>query len=168
MFSWFKRKDSGANREQAKLLYAKVAEVLDGRDEVHVRIVSCIAALLVCVAYADMDYSAEEEAVLRQTLARIQGLDARGVNAILTVLREHTVIIASAESSTYAREILELTEIDFRLELLDALVDLAAADDEITVAETNMMRSIAKALGLTQKQYNAAQARHRDKLAVLK
>jgi uncharacterized tellurite resistance protein B-like protein len=106
-----------------------------------------------------MDYAAEEEAVLQRTLARIQGLNADGVKAILGVLRDNVVIIASAESSTYARELLELTEIDFRLELLDALVELAAADDEITVAETNMMRTIAKGLGLSQQQYNAAQAR---------
>ena len=34
--------------------------------------------------------------------------------------------------------------------------------------ETNLLRLTATALGLTQDDYNACQARHRDKLAVLK
>jgi len=168
VFGWFKNKKERADRQHAAALYEAVRLGLGDDDDVHVRIVASIAALLLCVAYADLDYADSEEAVLRDTLSRVHGIDEPALGAILKVLREHTVTIASAESSTYARELLELTEEDFRLELLDALVDLAAADDEITVSETNMLRIIARSLGLSQKHYNASQARHRDKLAVLK
>jgi uncharacterized tellurite resistance protein B-like protein len=54
------------------------------------------------------------------------------------------------------------------VQVLDALVDLAASDNEITVAETNVLRLTATALGLTQDDYNASQAMHRDKLTVFK
>jgi uncharacterized tellurite resistance protein B-like protein len=171
MFGWFKRKEETADRGKAAALYEAVRTALGEdpqKDDEHVRIVASVAAVLLCVAYADLDYSADEEEVLRATLSRVNGLDAAGVGAILRVLREHTVMIASVESTTYARELLELTAEDFRLELLDVLVDLAAADEHITVAETNMMRSVVRALGLSQAQYNASQARHRDKLSVLK
>jgi uncharacterized tellurite resistance protein B-like protein len=168
VFGWFKNKQEQADRKNAAELYEAVRRGLGDDDDVHVRIVGSIAALLLCVAYADLDYADSEEAVLRDTLHRVHGLDEPGLGAILLVLREHTVTIASAESSTYARELLDLADEDFRLELLDALVDLAAADDVITVAETNMLRGIARALGLSQQQYNASQGRHRDKLAVLK
>ncbi len=168
MFSWFNKKKQPVDPEHARALYEAVRRALGDDDDVHVRIVASVAALFLCVAYADCDYHAEEERVLRQTLGRIRGLDAAGVDAIAEVLREHTVRIAGAEATTYARELLELTDGDFRLELLDGLVDLAAADETITVSETNAMRQIAKALGLSQQAYNAAQARHRDKLAVLK
>jgi uncharacterized tellurite resistance protein B-like protein len=169
MFSWLKRgEDRAPESQRATLLYGAVREALAGADDVHVRIVGSIAALLLCVAYADASYDDSEEQVLREQLSRIQGLDAAGVEAIARVLREHTALIIGAEGTSYARELLELTDDGFRHELLDVLVDVAAADDEITVAETNMLRSITKALGLSPEDYLAAQARHRDKLAVLK
>lgn len=168
MFSWLKRKDEQPSSQRAATLYAAVREALGDDDDELIRITASVAALLLCVAYADLDYQAEEEDVLRATLGRIQGMDQRGVEAILQVLREQVVALAGAEASSYARELLGLTEEDFRLELLDVLVDVAAADDEITLQETNMLRSVAKALGLSQAQYNASQARHRDKLTVLK
>lgn len=169
MFSWLKRdRDAAPESQRATLLYGAVRKALGDDDDVHVRIVGSIAALLLCVAYADSNYDASEEHMLREQLGRIHGLDAAGVDAIARVLREHTALIIGAEGTSYGRELLELTEIDFRLELLDVLVDMAAADEEITVAETNLLRSITKSLGLTQDAYLASQARHRDKLAVLK
>lgn len=169
MFGWLKKLANGAPESQrATMLYGAVREALGDDDDVHVRIVGSIAALLLCVAYADSSYDAEEEKVLRAQLSRVHGLDADGVDAIARVLREHTALIIGAEGSSYARELLELTDAEFRLELLDVLVDVAAADDEITVAETNMLRTITRALGLSSEAYLAAQARHRDKLAVLK
>ena len=172
MFGWLRRKNEPADPEQARALYAAVRSALKGPDgepdDETVRIVASIAALLVCVAYADLDYDQDEERVVRDTLRRINGLDDFDVRAILGVLREHTVSITSAESSSYARELLELTDDDLRHQLLDTLVDLAAADGEITVSETNMLRHIARGLGLSQATYNASQARHRDKLSVLK
>lgn len=167
MFSWLKKGRRDADPEHARLLYAAVREALGDDDDVHVRIVASVAALLLCLAYADGDYALEEEQILRDTLGRIQGLDALGVGAITRVLRQHTVTIASAEATSYARELLDLTDDDFRRQLLDVLVDVAAADSVITVAETNMMRTITRALGLPQAVYNESQSRHRDKLAVL-
>jgi uncharacterized tellurite resistance protein B-like protein len=172
MFSWLKlgaekKPQSVAESRRAQALYRAVEGAIGSEDEVHVRIVASIAALLLCVAYADSDYSEDEEHLLRAHLARIRGLDEDGVEAIAAVLRVQTVQITGAESGSYARELLELTEEPFRRELLEVLTDLAAADAVITVAETNMMRGITRALGLPQEAYNAAQGRHRDKLAVL-
>jgi uncharacterized tellurite resistance protein B-like protein len=168
VFAWLKRKSAKADPEHARALYEAVRQSLGDDDDEHVRIVASIAALLLCVAYADQDYADEEEAFLRQMLSRVNGLDAAGVDAISAVLRAHTVRIAGAEATTYARELLELTDDHFRLELLDALVDLAAADDIITVSETNMLRTVTRSLGLPQQAYNDSQTRHRHKLAVLK
>lgn len=168
MFSWLFGKNPPGDPEHARALYHAVRHALGDDDDVHVRIVASTAALCGCVAYADLEVEPSEEKVIRSTLSRIQGLDPAGVEAIGKVLREDVVRIAGAEASTYARELLDLTDDTFRRELLDVLVDIAAADDEITVSETNMLRGIAKALGLPSAVYNQAQARHRDKLAVLK
>ncbi len=168
MFSWLKRSSSPNDPQQAAELYRVVRAELKDSDEDSVTIVASIAAVLLCIAYADCDYDSREEAVVRLTLERMHGIDEAGVSAIMTVLNAHTVRITGAEASTYARELLSLTEEDFRVELLDVLLLVAAADGTITVSETNILRDVTKAMGLNQAQYLTAQSAHRDKLAVLK
>jgi len=168
MFSWLQRSSSPNDPQQAAELYRVVRAELKDSDEDSVTIVASIAAVLLCIAYADCDYDSREESVVRLTLERMHGIDEAGVNAIMTVLKAHTVRITGAEASTYARELLSLTDEDFRIELLDVLLLVAAADGTITVSETNILRDVTKAMGLSQAQYLKAQSAHRDKLAVLK
>lgn len=167
MFGWLRNKKAEADPERGRALYEAVRGQLGEGDDELVRIVGSVAALMLCVAYADLDVRPEELDEVAETLRRVRGLDEQGARAIIEVLREQTVTIAAAEATTYARELLGLTGEDFRVELLDALIDVAAADGEISLAETNMLRPVAVALGLTQQHYNASQSRHRDRLAVL-
>jgi uncharacterized tellurite resistance protein B-like protein len=166
MLRWLAEKITSAASEEGTPLERVVRAQMG--DAEGARIVAAIAGLLGTVAYADRQYAAVEEQRIRQELDRVHGLTAAGVEAICAVLREHIVEISTVEAPLYARELLTLADRDLRLEVLEALVDLAAADDEITVAETNMLRLTATALGLTQQDYNTAQSRHRDKLKVLR
>ena len=145
-----------------------VNSALPEADDEARRLVVAVAGLLATVAYADREYSVTEEERIVQELSRVEGLGQRGVDAIRRVLREQILTIATVEAPIYAREVRALADHAFRRELLDALVDIAAADDEITIAETNVLRTTTTALGLTQGDFNASQARHRDKLRVLK
>lgn len=137
-------------------------------DEETSRIVVAVAGLLGSVAYADRDYSAPEEQRIREELGRVAGLSRAGVDAICSVLREHIVDVSTVEAPAYARALRELADPELRREILDVLVDVAAADGEISVAETNVLRVTVTSLGLSQGDYNASQARHREKLSVLK
>jgi uncharacterized tellurite resistance protein B-like protein len=59
-------------------------------------------------------------------------------------------------------------DIELRREMLDVLVDLGAADGELSLAETDLLRRTTSALGLTPEDYLASQTRHRDKLKLLR
>jgi len=166
-FEWLNTLGAASPTVGTRLEEAVTAALPEADDDTR-RLVVAVAGLLATVAYADRDYAPVEEARIVQELRRIQGLDENGVAAIRTVLREHIRIIATVEAPIYARELRTLADQDFRREVLDALVDIAAADDEITVAETNVLRTTATALGLSQGDYNTSQARHRDKLRILK
>ena len=131
-------------------------------------IVAAVAGLLLQVAYEDRPYLDSEEARIRAELSRVQGLRPGGVDAICAVLRQHAPVIATVEAREYARTLAERTDHDFRLGVLDMLVDVAAADDSISVVETNLIRRVADRLGLSQEDVNVSQARHRDKLAALR
>jgi uncharacterized tellurite resistance protein B-like protein len=149
-------------------LLSAIRQHLPDADSETVRVVTAIAGLIGVVAYADRNYTAEEEAQLRSELARIHGMTGAGVEAICSLLRLHIVEIATVQVPRYARELRELGDVELRLQVLEVLVDVAASDGSITHPETNVLRQLTTSLGLTQHDYNVAQARHRDKLSALK
>jgi uncharacterized tellurite resistance protein B-like protein len=143
------------------------AQLPDADDEA-VRLVTAITGLLACVAYADRKYTEPEQAHLEQALRRVQGLDAIAVDTIVAALREHIVRIATANTHVYTRDLRELVDVELRREVLDVLVDLAASDGEIVLAETDLLRRIGSAMGLTPDDYLRSQARYRERLSLLK
>ncbi len=151
----------------ASQLYDTVRAHLRGADDDSVRIVTAIAGLLATVAYADREWSDKEEQRLRAELGRVNGLEADGVAAIQSALRENVVEISTTQTPHYTRDLRALADRDLRLEVLDVLVDLAAADGSISFDEVTVLRNTATALGLTQDDYNAIQDRYRDKLSFL-
>jgi uncharacterized tellurite resistance protein B-like protein len=163
---WFGR---GSTKERdATRLAGVVAGHMPGADETTVRIVAAIAGLFAQIAYADHEYSEAEERRIREGLAGIHGLGPDGVDAVCAALRDHIGEIAAVDAPRHARALRELADRDLRVHVLELLVEVAAADDQVVLAETNVLRQTAGALGLTQDDYNVAQDRHRDKLTVLR
>lgn len=145
-----------------------VARELPGRDRESVRVIASISGLLGAVAYADRDFSEAERERVRDEISRVEGMTAEGAEAICAVLGKHALELSTVQAPRYSRCLLELADRELRLEVLQILVDLAAADGVISTTETNLLRQTSKALGLTQDDYNAAQERHRDRLGTLK
>jgi len=127
-------------------------------------LVVAVAGLLAAVAYVDRDYDEADQANVRTALSAMRGLNPRGVDAICAVLREHVRDIASINPQAFTRALREDGTIELRREVLDVLLDLAAADDVLSLDETNLLRRTATALGLSPDDYVVSQSRHRDKL----
>ncbi|HLV20955.1 MAG TPA: TerB family tellurite resistance protein [Polyangiaceae bacterium] len=141
---------------------------LAGADAETVAIVTAIAGLLVSVARADRDYSEPEQARLRAELERVQGLSPAGVKTLLAALERHAVEVSATQVQRYTRALRDHADRELRVVVLDALLDVAAADGTISLEEVTALRQISHGMGLTQADYNAAQERHRDKLSFLK
>jgi len=137
-------------------------------DEDTLRLAGALTGLLACVAYADRKYDVTEQAHARDALQRVHGLGAAGVDAICDTLRLHIAELATTNMQVHTRQLRELSELELRREVLDVLVDLAAADGELSLVETDLLRRTASAMGLTQDDYLLAQARHRERLSVLR
>jgi uncharacterized tellurite resistance protein B-like protein len=147
-----------------ELVHAHMHEL----DQETQRLIVAIAGLLACVAHVDHQYTPEEQSYLREALGRVNGLTAAGVDAICGLVAEHGAKIAAVNPQAYTRELRERLDIELRREMLDVLVDLGAADGELSLAETDLLRRTTSALGLTPEDYLASQTRHRDKLKLLR
>lgn len=152
----------------AEELERLVRGALKTEDDDSVMVVVALAGLLGAVAYADRDYSESEEAHVRRELGRVHGMTETAADAVCTALRRHIVQVSTVEVPRYCRLLKELGDRELRAEVLEVLVDLAAVDGVITTAETNLLRQVTSALGLSQHDYNDAQAKHRERLAALK
>ena len=161
---WLKGLSSGEALSGGGALRASIERELPGADPETVTVVTSIAGLLGTVAYADRDYAPAEEARVRTELLRVQGMTPSGVDAICKVLREHIVEISSVDTPRFARAMRDLADEDLRREVLGALVELAAVDESLTLAETNLLRQLTTSLGLSQQDYLELQDNHRQHL----
>ncbi len=162
-----KKQEPLSPHDAASLLRQSVQTEMVDADEETVRIVTAVAGLLATVAYADRVFAPEEVEQVRASISRIHGMTPQSTNVICGVLSRHLAELSTLHSHVFTRELKELTEPHVRLEVLDVLVDLAAADGEISLSEVNQLRQLTTSLGLSQADYNESQARHRDKLTSL-
>ena len=144
-----------------------VEKYLADADDPTRRIVTAVAGLLAKVAYADGHYSVREEATIQKELSRVHGLSQAGVDAICGLLADQISHVALLGDHDWTRDLRELAGRELRLEVLEVLVEMAVADEVLKHEEQTQLRRIAKALSLTQSDYNAIHAKHRDKLSTL-
>lgn len=166
---FFRKSEPKASNPPAKAeLEAVVREHMPNDDDDTRALVAATAGLLACVAYADRSFAADEQQRVREVLGRVAGLSAQGASAIFALLERQGALIAVGNMHAYTRYLREEAEPELRREVLDALLELAAADGAISLTESDLLRRTASALGLTQEDYLHAQAHYRDRLSVLK
>lgn len=163
-----KEKPRAVSPEARDRLAEIVERYLADADEATRRIVTAVAGLLAKVAYADGDYSTQEEAAIREELSRVHGLSQAGVDAICGLLADQISHVALLGDHDWTRDLRDLADRELRLEVLEVLVEMAVADQILKQDEQTQLRRIAKALSLTQDEYNAIQLKHRDKLSTLR
>lgn len=168
MLSWFKADNTTDKLDEEQALHATVGGVLVQADQDTVRIVTATAGLLACVAFADRDYSEAEETRILELLTTIAGVDSPGATRILGTLRAHARSFSTVQAPRFCRTLRELGDRDLKVHVLDLLVEVAAADHQITHNEVTVLRQLTTALGLEQSDYNAAQEKHRSKLSALR
>lgn len=168
LFQWLFGKKDETTATASDELRRLVAHSMPGADAHTAAIVGATAGLLATVAHADRNYTEAEREAVRGALSQVQGLGSGAFSAIEELLAERVAELAHEPLQTYTRVLYEGLERSARLEVFEALMDLAAADEVLDMHETNLLRRIARALGLSDQEYNASQARHRQRLSILR
>ena len=169
MIKWlFGDTDNAARPSASKELRALVARHMPKADDHTAAVVGALAGLLATVAHADRNYTDSEREHVKEALKNIPVLAEGAAEAIESVLDQRMAELAHESLQVYTRVIYSGLERWARVEVFEVLMDLAAADDVLDMNETNLLRRIANALGLTENEYVVSQQRHKEKLGLLK
>ncbi len=131
------------------------------------RILAAAAYVLTRVANADMVVSDEEIAYIEQTLTEESGLTQAEAVIVVEVARQQARLFGSTEDYLVTREYLGVSTPKERLELLRACFMAAAADDQITAAESATLDQIANELQIEAHDLSALRAEFSERFTAV-
>jgi len=141
---------------------------LDGLPPERAQFFAAFAYLLARVADADLEVADRERDAMARVLQQHADLsehDARMV-AELAILQAEE--IAASTHNIVSRRFKEMSDRAQRIQLIDGLFAVAAADDEVSMEEGNEVFRVAEEIGLERLDVLAVRTRYRDKLTEFK
>ena len=120
-----------------------------------------LGGLMGVVAQADHDIDSRELEEIRRQLQARGDFDDVSMEILLAIIHEESV--RGLDRHRLIAEYARGTMLDDRVELMDLLFGVAAADGGLTHLELEELRAISSALRLSHKQYIDAKLRSRDK-----
>jgi uncharacterized tellurite resistance protein B-like protein len=95
------------------------------------------------------------------------GLTEEQAIIVIQIAKHQNVLFGGTEDFLVTREFNKISTRDQKLQLVDSLYSVAAAEHFISVAEDNEIRKIASELGLEHPEVIKVRMRFRDRLSVL-
>jgi uncharacterized tellurite resistance protein B-like protein len=138
----------------------RIAARLEALDPARARYVAAFAYILGRVANADLTISAEESSAMEALVREHGGLPEDQALLVVEIAKSQNRLFGGTENFLVTREFGEVAGLAEKLELLDCLFAVSAADGAISVAEEEQVRRVASELGLSHAQYIEIRTRY--------
>lgn len=168
LFKWLLGNSQTPKLTATDELQRLIAQSLPGADRRRAGVIAATAGLLATVAHCNRVYNEAERGVVSDALNAVDGLDFGSMRAIEELLEEHIEELSSESLETYTRVLNDSLDRASRLKIFEMLMEMAAADEVLDVHETNVLRDIAQALGLSDDEFAASHERQLRRLSVLR
>jgi uncharacterized tellurite resistance protein B-like protein len=132
------------------------------------RFLAAFAYVLTRAAAADLEISEVEERAIESLIAEHGRLPEAQAILVAEMARRQSLLAAGTEDYLVTRQFKELSTEDDRLALLRCCYLVGAADDEISVAESDTLQEIASELDLGREAVNAIRHEFGPKLSTIK
>ncbi len=146
----------------------RIARELEAMEPRAARHVALFAFLLSRVANVDQEISAEETREMERIVECFGGMSGAQAALVVEMAKAQHRLFGETQNFLAAREFRDVATEEEKRDLLHCLFAVSAADDSISLAEEESIRSIARELLLTNDEYLAIRSAYRDKRAVLK
>ena len=146
----------------------RIAKELDELPDDQALRLAAFAYVLGRVAHADSHFS-ESETQKMQDIVQLLGHIPESQAVLLVEIAKHQVrLFGGTENFSVSRRFRELSTPEQRIELLECVFAVSAADNSITVVEEGQARQISKELRLTHKEFIQARSAYVGHLEALK
>ncbi|MDP6933623.1 MAG: TerB family tellurite resistance protein [Myxococcota bacterium] len=145
-----------------------IAARLEALPPDRARYLAAYAYVLARVAYADEDLHPEELNRIGTVLAERGGLGEDQASLVADLASSESADRGGTQDYVVTRLLARIATKEQRVEILDGLLAVAAADGTIEVSEEDEVRQIARQLGFHDSQYLDALAHYRDLRSVLR
>jgi uncharacterized tellurite resistance protein B-like protein len=145
----------------------KIVDALDRLEPERARYLAAFGYILSRVARADLKVSPDETRAMERAVIAHGGLTEEQAIIAIQIAKHQNALFGGTEDFLVTREFNKIAAREQKLELLDCLYSVAAAEQSISVAEDNEIRKIASELGIEHPDIIQVRTRYRDKLAVL-
>jgi uncharacterized tellurite resistance protein B-like protein len=146
----------------------RIAGQLEALEPVRARFLAAFAYVLSRVAHADSHVSANETDAMNDIVCGLGHLPEAQAAMVVEMAKSQALLFGGTENYLVTREFKEVATKEQRLELLDCLFAVAAADGAISAIEESQTGQIAKELGFTQPEYASALLVHAEHRTVLR
>ncbi len=147
---------------------ADIAARLELLGRQRARYVAAFAMTLARAARADLEVLERESKAMVDALERTTDLPHDDAELVAEMALYRNQLLGVSEDYLATRAFRDVSSRDERLQMLDALFAICAADDSITLVEEEEVRQIADELGLEHAEFVAARSRYRDQREVLR
>ena len=146
----------------------KIAAELDRLEPESARYIAAFAYILSRVARADLVISAEETRVMERIVMERSGLPEPQAVLVVQIAKTQTALLGGTENYLVTREFGRSASAEQKLQLIDCLFAVCAADDNISAVEDNEIRQVADELRIERRDLMTFRSRYRQFLGVLK
>lgn len=166
-FDFFRSQPESAGAPETDTV-RKIVDSLEHMEVDKARYLAAFAYILSRVARADLKVSPEEARVIEQNVREHGGLTEDQAILVSQIARHQQLLFGATEDFLVTREFYRISTREQKLQLLDCLYAVAAAEARVSTVEDNEIRKVASELGLDHSEIIAVRSRYRDQLAVLR
>ena len=146
----------------------RIVDELEAMDPAKARYVAAFAYILGRVANADLDISKSETHKMETIVQQLGHLSEDQTVLAVQIAKSQHRLLGGTENFLVTREFVAISTAKQRIELLDCLFAVSAADDSISSVEESQIRQIASELGFSHRQFVEARTAYSEHREVLK
>ncbi len=146
----------------------RIVAELEALEPSRARFLAAFAYVLSRVANADSTICVNETEAMQEIVQKLGHLSDVQALLVVEIAKSQARLLGGTENYLVTREFRDVATDAQRLELLDCVFAVAAADGAITTSEESQTGQIAKELGFTHPEYAAALASHAEHRTVLR
>jgi uncharacterized tellurite resistance protein B-like protein len=146
----------------------EITRKLENLEPGRARYVAKFAYILSRVANADMHIGEQESREMERLVREAGGLPEEQAVVVVHMAKTRNLVFGGTDNFLVTREFNKEATHEQKLQLLDCLFAVTAAEDGVSTVEDNEIRQISRELMVAHPDYIAVRMRYRDQLSVLK